>query len=139
MSLLELARWDTVAIVLSGLSLLVGRIFIARKNVTWHRFFMITATVLAALFLVLYVVRTALFGSTSFPYGGPIRTVYFAILITHMVAATAVAPLALITLYRAHRGDFQRHKKIARITFPTWLYTAATGWLVYYFLHQYHP
>ncbi|MDI3269378.1 MAG: DUF420 domain-containing protein [Bacillota bacterium] len=139
MSLLELAHWDTAAIVLSGLSLLVGRIFIAYKKVSWHRFFMITATVFAALFLILYLIRTALLGSTAFPYEGTIRILYLTILITHMVAATAVAPLALITLYRAHRGQFQRHKKIAHITFPTWLYTAVTGWLIYYFLYQYQP
>lgn len=96
---------------------------------------MITATVFAALFLIVYVMRALLLGATPFQGAGWVRTLYLVILGSHMVLATAVAPLALITLYRAWRRDFRRHRRIARVTLPTWLYVVVTGWLVYWMLY----
>lgn len=95
---------------------------------------MITATVFAALFLVVYVARYVAFGSKIYPGQGVSRVLYFAILISHIIIAIAVAPLAYITLRRALKGRFNKHRQIARITMPLWIYTAVTGWAVYWML-----
>jgi len=130
-----LPAFNTGLIVISGLCLLAGFLFIRRKRIRYHHRTMITATIFAALFLIVYVLRAWLLGSTPFQGTGWIRALYLVILFSHMVLATAVAPLALITLYRAWRGDFQRHRRIARITLPIWLYVVVTGWLVYWMLY----
>jgi len=103
--------------------------------VVWHRRMMLTASVFAALFLIVYVSRYLLLGSKLYPGEGAVRVVYFVILISHTTIAIAVAPLAFVTLRRALAGRFQLHRKIARITLPLWIYTAVTGWLVYMLLY----
>ena len=122
-------------IVLSGVSLLVGFVAIRHRRVTWHRRCMLTASVFAALFLIVYVTRAALLPTRFFPGEGLIRTVYFVVLISHTVIAVLVAPLAFVTLRRALAGRFTQHRQIARITLPMWVYTALTGWLVYFLLY----
>jgi uncharacterized membrane protein YozB (DUF420 family) len=97
---------------------------------------MITATVVSSLFLISYLVYHAHIGSKPFPGRGPIRTVYFAVLITHVILAAAVPPLALITLARGLRARFDRHVAIARWTFPIWLYVSVTGVIVYLMLYR---
>lgn len=131
-----LPAFNTSLILISGACLLVGFSFIRRRQIRYHHRTMITATVFAALFLIVYLLRAWLLGSTPFRGTGWVRTLYLAILFSHMVLATAVAPLALITLYRAWRGDFQRHRRIARITLPIWLYVVITGWVVYWMLYK---
>ncbi len=96
---------------------------------------MITASVFAALFLIVYVTRYLVLGSKIYPGDGVSRTVYFTILISHTVIAVAVAPLAFVTLRRALNGRYGLHRKIARITLPLWVYTAVTGWVVYMMLY----
>jgi len=96
---------------------------------------MLTAAVFAALFLVVYVTRYVLFGSKLFPGDGVSRILYFAILIPHVIIAIAVAPLAYITIRRALRGRFAKHRQIARITVPLWIYVAVSGWAVYLMLY----
>ena len=90
----------------------------------------------AALFLVVYVSRALLLPTKFFPGEGLLRTIYFLILGSHTILATAVGPLALVVLYRAFKGDFKRHKKLARITLPIWLYVVVTGWAIYLLLYQ---
>ncbi|MBX5475792.1 MAG: DUF420 domain-containing protein [Clostridia bacterium] len=131
----SLAALDTACIVLSGASLVVGRWFIARGNVRLHKAFMLTASAFALLFLVLYVLRGQLEGIARYPHTGPIRVVYFSVLISHTILATAVVPLAVVTLYRALRGRFADHRRVARWTFPVWLVVAITGWLIYLMLY----
>jgi putative membrane protein len=97
---------------------------------------MLTASVFAALFLIVYVTRAALLPTRFFPGEGMIRVIYFGVLISHTVIAVLVAPLALVTLRRALSGNFLKHRQIARVTLPMWLYTAATGWLVYVLLYR---
>lgn len=120
----------------SGLCLVVGFALIKRGNVGWHRRVMLTATALAALFLVTYAIRWALLGSQPFEGQGVIRLVYFAVLISHIILAVAIIPMVIIALHRACRGDFPRHKRIARFTLPVWLYVAITGWAVYWMLYH---
>jgi putative membrane protein len=127
---------NTSLIVISGFFLLLGYGFIRRKRVFPHRRSMLTATVFAALFLVVYVTRALLFETKLFAGEGWVRVVYLGILISHTILAMAVGPFVLITLYRALRGQFARHKQIARITFPMWLYVVATGWIIYLMLHS---
>jgi len=127
---------NTSLIVISGVSLLVGYMLIRRKNVQWHKRAMLTATVFAALFLVVYVTRWALFDTKVFAGEGWVRAIYLAILISHTILAILVGPLALLTLRRAFRGEFAAHRRIARVTFPMWLYVVATGWIIYLMLHS---
>ena len=122
-------------IVVSGICLLIGYVCIRRKQVVWHRRMMLSASFFAAAFLVVYVSRYVLLGSKIFPGTGISRTVYLAILISHTVVATLVAPFAFVTLRRALAGRFRQHRQIARITLPMWLYTAVTGWVVYAMLY----
>jgi putative membrane protein len=122
-------------IVLSGVFLLVGYACIRRRQIVWHRRSMLTASLFAALFLIVYVTRAALLPTRFFPGEGTIRFVYFTVLISHTIIAVLVAPLAFVTLRRGLAGNFLKHRQIARVTLPMWLYTAATGWLVYLLLY----
>jgi uncharacterized membrane protein YozB (DUF420 family) len=124
----------------SGLLLLAGLYFIWRGNVRAHRACMLSALVVSALFLVSYVVYHAQYGSVKFMGQGLARPVYFFILITHVVLAVAIVPLVFVTARRALRADFARHRKIARWTYPFWLYVSITGVVVYLMLyHLYSP
>jgi uncharacterized membrane protein YozB (DUF420 family) len=126
---------NTALIVVSGIFLIVGYVCIRTRRVTWHRRSMLTATVFAALFLVVYVSRYLLLGSKIFPGEGVSRLIYFGILIPHTIIAVAVAPLAFFTLRRALGGRFRQHRRIARVTLPLWIYTAVSGWAVYLMLY----
>jgi putative membrane protein len=123
-------------IVLSGTFLLIGYACIRRREVVWHRRSMLTASLFAVLFLIVYVTRAALLPTRFFPGEGTIRLIYFTVLVSHTVIAVLVAPLAFVTLRRALSGSFLKHRQIARVTLPMWLYTAATGWLVYFLLYH---
>jgi putative membrane protein len=126
---------DATLIVISGICLVAGYIFIRTHHITWHRRSMISASIFAALFLIVYVTRYLTLGSKIFPGEGVSRTIYFAVLIPHTIIAIAVAPLAYVTLRRALAGRFQKHRQIARITLPLWVYTAISGWVVYMMLY----
>lgn len=131
-----LALLNTLLIVISGVALLAGRIFIAKKNVEAHKRAMLVATLFAALFLVVYVVRWFTSGATPFMGQGPLRTFYFALLILHSILAAAVGPMAIVAIRRGLADQRAAHKKIARLTFPIWLFVAASGWLLYWMLYH---
>jgi uncharacterized membrane protein YozB (DUF420 family) len=116
--------------------LVVGYLQIRRGRRRLHRGLMLGAVATSALFLLSYVVYHANAGSRPFPGTGPIRAVYFAVLISHVVLAAAILPLALITLSRALAGRFDRHVPIARWTLPIWLYVSITGVVVYLMLYR---
>jgi putative membrane protein len=130
------ALLNTSLIVISGFFLLLGYYFIRQRQIELHKRSMLTATVFAALFLVVYVSRALLFETKVFAGEGLVRVLYLAILISHTILALLVGPLALVTLRRALRGEFSKHRQIARVTFPMWLYVVATGWLIYWMLHS---
>ena len=123
----------------SALLLLSGFAFIRRGNVRAHRTCQIAAVVTSALFLISYLTYHYYHGSTRFTGQGIVRPVYFVILLTHTILAVVIVPLILITLYRAARGDFDRHRRIARWTLPLWLYVSVTGVIVYLMLYQIYP
>jgi putative membrane protein len=126
---------NAALIVISGIALVVGYACIRRKQVVWHRRMMLTASVFAALFLVVYVTRALTLPTKFFPGEGISRTVYLTILVSHTIIAALVAPFAIVTLRRALAGRFTQHRQIARITLPMWVYTAVTGWIVYMMLY----
>ncbi len=127
---------NTSLIVVSGLFLLLGYAFIRRKHVVAHQRSMLTATVFAALFLVVYVTRALLFETKFFAGTGWVRALYLTILISHSILAVLVGPFVLITLRRALTRQYARHRRIARITFPMWLYVVVTGWIIYLMLYS---
>jgi putative membrane protein len=138
MTLETLTFISTTFIVLSGLSLLLGWYFIRwQKNRQLHQNTMLAATTFAALFLVAYVTRWAVYGSKPFAGEGGWKIFYLANLVPHIILAIAVGPLALYLIYLAlKKRDFRTHRKLARVTLPIWLYVAASGWLIYYLLYK---
>lgn len=109
---------------------------IKHRRIETHRRFMIAAFVSSALFLVSYVIYHAQVGSKPFPGTGLARTVYFAVLIPHVILAAVVLPLAIVTLRRGLRRDDRRHRRLARVTFPLWMFVSVTGVIVYVMLYQ---
>ena len=116
-----------------------GYFFIRRKNVNAHRNCQLTALATSTLFLISYLIYHAHHGVTRFAGQGMARPVYFTILYTHTFLAAVIVPLVIITVRRAMRGDFQRHKRIARFTLPIWLYVSITGVVVYVMLYHLYP
>lgn len=121
---------------LAALFLLCGFVLIRAGRREAHRRAMLAAVTCSAIFLVSYLVYHAQVGSVRFTRTGPIRTVYLTILLTHTVLAAVILPLVLVTLRRAWRGDFARHRRLARITFPLWAYVSVTGVVVYWMLYR---
>ncbi|HSL20833.1 MAG TPA: DUF420 domain-containing protein [Vicinamibacterales bacterium] len=116
--------------------LLAGYAFIRRGAVRQHRACMIAAFAVSTLFLASYLAYHAQVGSRRFEGTGAVRAVYFTILLTHTVLAALVPPLAILTLWRALRGRFDSHVRIARWTLPIWLYVSVTGVIVYLMLYH---
>jgi len=130
---------------LSGLFLLVGFYFIMRRRIAAHRFCMLSASIVSAIFLVSYVTHHALrtyyfgLGPTKFTGEGIARPVYFTILTSHTILATVIGPFVILTLRRGLKGWYESHKKLARLVFPLWLYVSTTGVVVYLMLYQLYP
>lgn len=116
--------------------LLVGFVYIRRRNLHAHRKVMTAALVASALFLVFYVTRFALTGTHRFAGTGLARGAYLAILFSHMVLAAAVVPLVLRLLWLVRKRRFRAHGRLARITYPIWLYVSVTGIVVYVLLYH---
>ena len=120
----------------SALALFTGLYFIRKRVVDAHRRAMLTAVGASALFLVFYVTRVALTGTHEFAGEGMARTVYLAILFSHMVLAVLILPFILRLLYLALAERFVEHKRLARLVFPIWAYVSVTGLVVYILLYQ---
>jgi uncharacterized membrane protein YozB (DUF420 family) len=119
--------------------LLTGHAYVRRGRVSRHRACMTAALCVSALFLVSYVIYHAEVGSVRFTEGGWPRVLYVAVLATHVPLAAAVVPLALLTMRRALRGEFARHVRLARWTYPIWVYVSVTGVMVYLMLYHLWP
>jgi putative membrane protein len=124
---------------LSAGLLVAGRVFITRRRVSAHKACMITAFGVSMLFLASYLTYHVQVGSVRFTGTGPIRAVYFAVLVTHTALAAAVPVLAVTTLFFAIRARYARHVRIARWTLPIWLYVSVTGVMVYVMLYRLFP
>ncbi|HZQ68743.1 MAG TPA: DUF420 domain-containing protein [Terriglobales bacterium] len=135
----QYAIYPVIDAVLNGTSavlLVVGRGFIVRGRMAAHRAVMIAALTSSSLFLISYLYYHAHVGSVHFQGQGVWRTLYFTILTTHTILAAVIVPMVIITLSRALRERFDRHRKIARWTFPLWLYVSVTGVVIYFMLYQ---
>jgi uncharacterized membrane protein YozB (DUF420 family) len=130
---------------MSGLMLALGLYFIISGRTRAHRASMLTASLISALFLVSYiihhVIRTSIYGlgPTRFAGEGLARPIYFTILTSHTILASVIAPFIVLTLWRALKGKFDAHKRLARIVYPVWLYVSFTGVAVYLLLYQLYP
>jgi putative membrane protein len=133
--LLFLPALDAMLNGLAAICLIVGFFFITRRNIKAHRRSMMTAFVFSSLFLVCYILNHALHGDTLYQGHGPLRTVYFSILISHILLCIVALPMVLITFFFSLTGRFPQHKKIARFTLPIWLYVSVTGVIVFAMLH----
>ena len=114
----------------------LGYYFIRNKRILQHQRCMIAATITSALFLAFYIIGWLMQGVTRFPGQGAIRTFYLAFLGIHELLAIASLPLVIFTLLYAWKKDFSRHRRIARITFPIWLYVMVSGFIIYLMLHH---
>ena len=123
----------------SAVLLFTGYTFIRSRNVVAHRACQTAALVVSLLFLVSYLTYHYYHGTTRFQGAGIVRPIYFTILTSHTILAIVIVPLVALTFYRALRNDFARHRRIARITLPLWLYVSITGVIVYLMLYQIYP
>lgn len=134
-----LALFPTINAFLNGISavlLFVGHSYIKRNNMRAHKRLMISALVTSTLFLICYLYYHAHVGSVHFQGQRWSRPLYFTILISHTVLAAAIVPLVIITLTRALRERFDRHRAIARWTYPIWMYVSVTGVVIYLMLYH---
>ncbi len=137
--MISLHTLPAVNATLNGLAavlLTTGWVLIRKRRIAAHRAVMLTAFACSILFLASYLYYHAHVGSVHFPGVGAARVVYFTILITHTLLAATVPVLAIITLVRALRRKFPKHRAIARWTLPIWLYVSVTGVVVYWMLYQ---
>lgn len=123
---------------LTAVLLVVGFLAIKNKKIALHKKLMSTAIGCSVLFLVMYVAYHMTSNSTSYGGEGAMRTIYFFILISHIILSVVIIPFVLITYVRAITNNIERHKKIARITFPIWLYVAVSGVIVYIMISPYY-
>lgn len=132
------AKANAIINSLVAVFLVSALIAVKQKKYLLHKKFMLAALVLSILFLVSYIAHHLLAGETKFGGTGTIKFIYLFILGTHIILAAAILPFILFTTYRAMVAEFPAHKKLAKITFPLWLYVAVTGPVVYYLISPYY-
>ncbi len=121
---------------LATVMLLMGYVLIRRKRVEAHKRTMLSAFGVSVAFLTCYLIYHSFHLSQSFPGAGWTRPVYYSILVSHIILAAAVPFLAAVTIYRGLKGQWDKHRRIARITFPIWLYVSVTGVMIYLMLYH---
>jgi len=136
MSVTDLPALNATLNAISTLLLVTGYVFIRRGDRRKHKACMIAALTTSAMFLTSYVIYHAQVGSVPFKGTGWIRTLYFAVLIPHVILAAAIVPPVLITVSRALSAKYDKHRRIARWTLPLWLYVSVTGVIVYLMLYR---
>ena len=136
MGISDLPAVNATLNAVSAIFLTIGYVMIRRGRITLHKRCMLAALTSSALFLTSYVTYHLNTGSRPFPGQGLARTVYFTILISHVLLAFTIVPLALITAWRGLKAQYERHVRIARWTLPLWLYVSVTGVVIYLMLYQ---
>ena len=139
MTLSDLPALNAALNTLSTIFLTCGYIFIRQQRQVAHRNCMIGAVISSALFLTCYLIYHYNAGRTVFRDPAWFRPIYLAILLTHTILAVVIVPMVLTTLYHAARRQFDRHKKIARWTWPIWMYVSITGVIIYFLLYHIFP
>jgi putative membrane protein len=138
-ALADLPALNAVLNATSAILLSAGYRFIRRRQITAHKRCMLTACATSALFLMSYLTYHYYVGSMPFRGQGWVRPLYFTILISHTALAATIVPLAIMTLFRAWKADFRRHARLARWTWPIWMYVSVTGVIIYVMLYQLFP
>jgi len=133
---LALPTLNAILNSIAAVLLVTGFFFIKRKKIAQHRACMVAAFLVSTAFLVSYVIHHVRVGSVPFKGPAALRPVYFAILIPHVLLAITVVPLALTTIYRGLKGNVVKHRALARVTFPIWLFVSVSGVVVYLMLYQ---
>jgi len=136
MTVRDLPALNATLNAISFVLLVTGYVFIRRKQWRKHRACMIAALIASGLFLTSYVIYHAQVGSVPFQKTGWIRTVYFAVLIPHVILAVLMVPPVIVTVSRGLSAKYDKHRRIARLTLPVWLYVSITGVIVYLMLYQ---
>jgi putative membrane protein len=137
-SISDLPTLNALLNATSAVLLFLGWRAIRRRRIERHRRLMLSAFACSMLFLTSYVVYHAQAGSRPFPGHGAVRVVYLVILLTHVVLAAGIVPLALVTLRRGLRRDDAAHRRVARLTLPLWAYVSVTGVVIYVMLYHLH-
>ncbi|RTL47654.1 MAG: DUF420 domain-containing protein, partial [Sphingobacteriales bacterium] len=132
------AAFNAIVNTIIAILLIVALVAVKTKHYLLHKKLMITALILSVLFLVSYIAHHLLAGETKFGGTGSIKVIYLFILFTHIFLAAIILPFILFTAYRALTAEFSLHKKLARYTWPLWLYVAVTGPIVYLFISPYY-
>jgi putative membrane protein len=141
---MEVSDIPTVNAILNAVATVLmtaGFFFVRRKEVKRHRACMVSAFIVSLAFLIGYILHKVLVHGIHSPFGGgePMRTIYYTMLITHIVLAMAMGPLILRTFWLAMRHDITRHRKWARWTFPIWYYVSVTGVIIYFSIYVWYP
>jgi uncharacterized membrane protein YozB (DUF420 family) len=139
MSVTDLPHVNATLNGLSSILLLAGFIAIKAKRIRIHRAFMVSALASSTLFLICYVIYHYHAGRTEFRDPAWLRPYYLVLLLTHTLLAVAIVPMVLVTVTRALRRDFERHRRLARWTWPVWMYVSVTGVLIYFLLYHWFP
>ena len=139
LALADLPALNAVLNATSAILLSAGYRFIRRRQITAHKRCMLTACATSALFLMSYLTYHYYVGSMPFHGQGWVRPLYFTILISHTTLAATIVPLAIMTLFRAWKADFRKHARLARWTWPIWMYVSVTGVIIYVMLYQIFP
>ena len=132
------ATFNAIINSIVSLLLIAALIAVKARNYLLHKRIMITAIILSCLFLISYICHHLFAGETKYGGTGSLRYIYFFILGTHVILAAIILPFVLFTAYRGLTGEYARHRKIARITWPIWLYVSITGVLVYLLISPYY-
>lgn len=132
------ATFNAIINTIIAILLVAALVAVKTKHYLLHKKLMITALVLSVLFLISYIAHHLLAGETKFGGTGTIKVIYLIILFTHIFLAAIILPFILFTAYRALTAEFSLHKKLARYTWPLWLYVAVTGPIVYLFISPYY-
>ncbi|MGH7843769.1 MAG: DUF420 domain-containing protein [Candidatus Binatia bacterium] len=133
----DLASVNAALNSVSAVFLILGFIFIKKKQTRRHKACMLIAFSASTLFLISYILYHYHVGSVAFQGRGWIRPVYYSLLLSHIVLAAAIVPMVLVTLARALKGSFNQHRRLARWTLPLWLYVSVTGVTVYWMLYHF--
>jgi putative membrane protein len=139
LALADLPALNAVLNATSAILLSAGYRFIRRRQITAHKRCMLAVCATSALFLMSYLTYHYYVGSMPFRGQGWVRPLYFTILISHTALAATIVPLAIMTLFRAWKADFRKHARLARWTWPIWMYVSVTGVIIYVMLYQLFP
>lgn len=132
------ATFNAIVNSIVSLCLVVALFAIKQKNIAFHKNVMLTAMVLSGIFLISYICHHLWAGDTKYGGEGSIRYLYYFILITHIILAAVILPFILFTVYRGLTGQYDKHKKIARYTWPLWFYVSVSGVVVYLMISPYY-